>query len=242
MYCACTGGGRRGFRCLAGLLWVCENCDKPTRLVFKKWTNMRAPRGAVALLSVHGRADDVNEITFVCEGGERKMVLEVAGHTGVLERLWAELDATMDTLMNLSGMEGVDEHEVALLRVKARTQGETLLMFTYPFFTSIEEISREAKLRYNARKKGEVRETPGLAGEEYAPPADNRRAQDSQETERKPASRRSSRSSTRTGKKLPAEALPTIKQALETKMFTVAQIAKSYGVTEEEVKEQVGLA
>lgn len=238
MWCSCVGGGRRGFKKIDGELWGCENCSKPTRAVFNKLTAMRAPRGATALLSMHGRRDGINQITFAKQGGERETVLEVAGKPTVLERLWIELDTTMDALMELAMAEKSDE-KADLLRIRARAQAETLAILMDPFFTTADEIAREAKRRYDARRKGdEGYTTPGLAGEEYVPPAPPVYKSDkSGPSTPSSSSRRSSK-----GKSLPPGAIASIKEGIEKGMFTVPQIAKSYGVTEQTVKDQTGLA
>lgn len=245
MWCDCVGGGRRGFKRIDKDLWGCEVCGKPTRLVFKKLTAMRAPKDSVALISVFSRTDGINEITFACKGGERKTVLEVAGHATVLERLWAELDTTMDSLMNVASVPNADGRQVELIRTKARTQAETLAMLMSPFFNTADEIAREAKKRYDARKKGDTAYvTPGIAGEEYVPPQPSISSRTTADkSDKAPKSGQAARAARgRTGKKLPSEALPTIKQAITSGMFTLEQIAKSYGLSEVEVKEQLGLA
>lgn len=252
MFCTCVGGGRRGFKKidqLQGSLWGCENCGLPTRAVFKSLTAMRAPRGAVALISVFCRLDGINEITFALPGGERETVLEVAGKITVLERLWIELDTTMDALMAMAEAGQVGE-PTERLRIKARAQAETLAILMDPFFSSADEVAREAKRRFDARKRGdESYKTPGLAGEEYVPPVTSSSAslprgdESSQTGTKRTSSRRAggSGSAART-KTLPKDAIPSITQALESGMFTVAQIAKSYGLTEAQVREQTGYA
>jgi hypothetical protein len=208
---------------------------------------MKAPRNAVALISVHGRGDGINQITFALQDGEKETVLEVAGKPTVLERLWVELDTTMDSLMNVASVPNAHEGQVQLLRTRARAQAETLAILMSPFFNNADEIAREAKKRYDARKSGnEGYVTPGIAGEEYVPPAvpsSPPRAAGGQ-TGQSGVSRTksSSSSSRRTGKTLPPGAIPSIKEALEKKMFTVEQIARSYGLSVDEVKEQVGIA
>jgi hypothetical protein len=177
----------------------------------------------------------MNEITFACQNSERKTVLELAGHPTVLERLWLELDTTMDSLMNIAGvpMAGTSAQEsVEVLRIRARAQADTLAILMSPFFNNADEIAREAKLRWESRQKGEERITPGIAGEEYVPPAPKISATP---TPKKKMTKP-------TGKRIPESALVTVKQAIETKMFTVEQIAKTYGMTSEEVRLQLGLA
>lgn len=241
MWCTCVGGGRRGFKRIDKDLWGCEECGKPTIQVFKSLTEMKAPIGAIALISVHCRKDGINQITFALEGGERKTVLEVAGNPAVLERLWNELDTTTDSIMNLATLPEVDHKAMNELRVRARTQAETLVMFMYPFFNNVEEVSREAKARWDARRRGVEHVTPGIAGEEYVPPRRVGSADNGAE-EQEPSSRRSNRSSrSRSEKTLPTDAVPNIKAAVESGMFTVEQISKSYGVPISQVRSQLGL-
>ena len=188
---------------------------------------MRAPRSAVALISVLGRNDGVNEITFALKDGSRKKVLEVAGHPTVLERLWLELDTTMDSLMNVAALSSPDEDAVQRLRIRARTQAETLVIFMTPFFNNVDEVAREAKKRYDARQAGDDSyTTPGLSDEDYVPPAVNTSSKFTVK---------------RTGNRVPNNAVDAVRQALETKMFTVDEIAASYNMTPDEVKEQFPL-
>jgi len=109
---------------------------------------------------------------------------------------------------------------------KGRALAEVLALMMPPFFSDADAIVREALRRYDHRGNAEY-ETPGL-GVESLKIFDNM-----------PQPKAPTKSS---GKTIPDGAAASSKQGIELGMFTVKQIADSYGMFPEEVKEQLGLA
>lgn len=179
----------------------------------------------------------MNEITYACSDGSRKMVLEVAAGPTLVQQMWQALDATMDSLMNPPG-----DPEKRELKVRARAQAEFIALFMKPHFTTADMVAVEARRRYNARQEDTPEydpeyETPGLGSKRYTPPPGTPVL--SRET--KPAAKKASApAKSKSTKPLPPEAIPGVKMALESGKFTVAQIAQMYGVSEEAVRSAVG--
>lgn len=198
---------------------------------------MWAPRDAVALLSVFGRKDGMNEITYACSDGSRKMVLEVADSPTLVQRMWDMLDETMSSLMNPPG-----DPEKRDLKIRARAQAEFIAMFMKPHFTTADMIAVEARRRYNARQEGTPEydpeyETPGLGTRRYEPPPGTPRFSRDAKPE---STKKTAAPKAKASKPLPPEAIPGAKMAIESGKFTVAQIAQMYSVSEEAVRTAVG--
>lgn len=260
MWCTCKKAYKDGFsridrkpdsKAQHSDLWGHHLCSKPHYAYFKKLTGMRCPYGAKAIISVFSRSDGINELTFALASGERKTVLQVAKKPTVLERLWEELDTTMDSLMNVASVPNPEETHVEKLRIRARTQAETLAILMDPFFTNADQIAREAQRRWKARKAGdESYETPGLSGEEYVPPEPKVYAASEDSSATGQTGRQTGQIGTKAPKAaprgsrkktLPQDGLAQIKQAVEVGMFSISDISRSYGVPEETVKQQLGL-
>ena len=197
---------------------------------------MLCPRDVVYLISVFGRRDGVTEITFATKDGTRKKVNTVTGGPTLLQRTWDMLDAELDAIIaNQFG----DEAEILKHKTRARAIAEVLAMFMVPHFETADEIAKEAGRRHKAKLDGDTEyETPGLGSRKFEPPAGTRSL--ASEARDKSPRRAAKKSAAVAQKRMPSEAIPGAKQALEMKMMTVAQIAKMYGVTEDEVKRAVG--
>lgn len=196
---------------------------------------MLAPRGAVALLKVFSRADGVNEITFAIEDKTRKMVLEVAAGPTLLQRMWDLLDKEMDSIFKYQDK---SEQGVFLHKTRARAQAEMIALFMTPHFTTADGIAVEARRRYNARQEGTPDydpeyETPGLGSRRYQPPPGIDKYSPSRTEKKAPTPK------VKNVKALPPEAIPGVKLAMESGKFTVPQLAKMYGVSEDTVREAV---
>lgn len=180
MYCTC-GKQKDGYT--VALLdgepqwgcWVCANCHKLSQTVFRKLTNMYAPFGAKACLSVYGRANGISEIRWAMEDGTRKTTIEFhpyprkvdmnAGES-LLRRTWELLDSKVDIILAEPNGPGDNALEAAArerARYEARGIAETLAIHMKPFFESADDIVKEAVKRHKARKAGAAHETPGLA-------------------------------------------------------------------------------
>lgn len=192
---------------------------------------MLGPRDAVALLSVFGRLDGVNEITFEVKDGTRKMVLEVAAGPTLLQRMWDELDATMNSLKN----DAPGSPELNELKVRARAQAEFIAMFMVPHFRTANEVAKEAMRRYQARQGGDKEyETPGLGTRRFEPPPGvNKYAPTPKNTPKKAAVAAPKVKNT---KPLPDKAKPGVALALKSGKFTKQQLATMYGVSIETIE------
>lgn len=197
----------------------------------------RVPRGAVAFLSLRSRPEGVTELSFATGTGTKAMILSVQPYdrrpeamgvnpNDVLLVTWNRLDEFTKWLMH--GNEDRDPADLLTGKAKARAYAEVLSTMMVPFFDNPDDIVREAIRRWENRDNPDY-ETPGLGVKSLA------------EFEYKPIVKTISGPKP-TGNTIPLEALDSVKQAIELKMFTVKQIADSYSMTDREVKSQLGLA
>lgn len=232
MWCTCKGGGGRQSGYVANpvdnRLWVHSDCGKPSPLVFQKVAMNRAPLNAIAMLSVYGKSHGVNEVTFVVKGGEHKKILFVHSYdrrpysmgvnpNDILLNTWKRLDIYTEMLMLGPTMEvPLGGEELAVTKAKARAFAEVLSDMMPPFFTTADAVVREAIQRYQNRDNPEY-ETPGLGVKSLA------------EFD-KPVLVRPSKPKPEV--RLDENTQVNIKKALESGLFNVNQLAKSYGVSE----------
>lgn len=78
-------------------------------------------------------------------------------------QLWEKLDNEMDGIMAADP----DSSDKMKHSQRARAFAESIAIFMPPFFTTADEVAKEAKRRYDARKAGEDYETPGLGSRRY---------------------------------------------------------------------------
>jgi hypothetical protein len=189
-------------------------------MVFEKLTFKRTPRGALALLSVQGRANGVTELTFAMGGGIKATVLTVQPYdrrpismginpTDVLLETWNKLDYVTADIMGGTASD--------LEKGAARAFAAVLADFMYPFFTDADAIVREAVQRYKNRDNPDY-ETPGL-GVKFLDAFDNQPMKVDPRTVEVP-------------KEITDAQRASIKLGLESGMFTVKQLASTYGVKE----------
>jgi hypothetical protein len=130
----------------------------------------------------------------------------------------------MDRIMDSTATAG--EREAQKITARAYADAIDLIMGG-----GADWVSAEAKRRYDARMRGDTAyETPGLAEEVYVPPTPAPRASAGRTTTPR-----------RTGKHLDPALVPQLTEAIKSGMFTVDQIASSYGLSPDELKEQLGL-
>lgn len=173
----CTCGNRQGYACVyedgkQTDLWVCSRCRKPTRLVFKGHTDMLVPKGATALLSCTGRGDGITECRFATPEGKvttltytpypRKVDMDQG--RGHLLNIWEKLDTELALIK-----QDVGGHYAEYHKARAGALAEVLAGLMAPFFTTREEITREALARWTAKQEGRDHVTPGLAEEVWDP-------------------------------------------------------------------------
>lgn len=204
-------------------------------------SNLIGPRDHTAWLSEYTRLDGISEITWAMPNGEKRVTLQMTAGPTLLQRTWDLLDAEVDLIFDPSG-EYIEYH-----KNRARAIAEVLAMFMVPHFASADEISKEAMKRRKAREAGDTEyETAGLGSRRYEPPAAailERAREQGRNAPAKTKTRapRTPRTQPPSGKRIPEQAIETAKQGISTGMFTVAQIATGYGMTEAEVKAQLGL-
>lgn len=97
-------------------------------------------------------------------GGDTKLGWGVMAASFV-EPIWKLLDEQMDRLAQIDS----GHPEWLGTRAQARAYANTLAILMPPFFTTADDIAREAKKRYDMRKAGTDYETPGLGRLRYEP-------------------------------------------------------------------------
>lgn len=249
IWCTCRTK-REGFRHLAGDLWVCAECDKPTSMVFRKLTNMRVPYKTSAILSAEGKSDGRYILRFALEDGSiservefntypRKVDMN-AGES-LLLRTWELLDSKVEVIMAPQQGPGDNELEAAArerAKYEARGIAETLAILMQPFLTEADEVVRHAVKRHKAKQAGEVYDTPGLSEHLWDPNTNWDGSPRTPVATKKPGA-------VTTRKRLGSKPVPkqlsdaekeSIKGALAAGMFTPEQLAATFNVPVETVQ------
>ena len=150
-------------------LWVCSDCLQPTRTVFNKLTNSLTPYNAVAFLSVVGHSDGTQVFRWRLKD---KTIIETMNYhpyprkidmapgRAHLVKFWQDLDTLIDSIRDDSGVANPHLEEY---KVKATTYAEVLAELMHPFYDSHTAVLQESMARWEARRSGEQRQTPGLA-------------------------------------------------------------------------------
>lgn len=237
LFCTCTRAVdvREGYvaRPVTNKLWVHSPCGKPARMVFEKVTFNRQPRNATEFLSYHARKDGMHELTFATVTGEKKVILVAVPydrrpHTmginpnDILLNTWTHLDGAIKSIKETN-----NAMDMSYQKARARALCDVLSLMMPPFFNTADEVGHEALRRYDNRDNPEY-ETPGLGAQSLA-------QFDPMLKNEKPLP------SPRTGNSIPTEAMINVRRGLDTKMFTLAHIAAMYEMSQQEVKEQLGL-
>lgn len=231
LYCTCRLGKTPGYTNQEESdLWVHSVCMKPSRMVFEKVTDMRVPHGATAVLKSLGRSDGIFETTFATQDGKVTTLnfhpyprkVDMNQGRDLLLKTWQLLDEATVGAMDVEASTQVQDHHKA----QARAYANVLALFMEPFFTTPDDIVREAVVRYKARQSGETHVTPGLAEEVWNPNKNwdgTDRVQFSSETPRK--SNFKTKESHRT---LTPDEVTAVKNALNSGAFTSAQLADMF--------------
>lgn len=210
---------------LGNEVWVCNSCDSIHHSRQIPMHIKRAPRNAVTVLSERGGGNGVHQLTFAMPDGSQQTILSVQPYdrrppamginpNDILLRTWQRLDEFTHWLMfNQDG----DPAEMLANKVKARAYAEVLADMMPPFFDNPDDIVREAVQRYKNRENPEY-ETPGLGVKTLAPYDTMPYTHAASPKKAEP--------------QLDDKTQAGIKKALESGMFTVAQLAKSYSVSE----------
>jgi hypothetical protein len=223
LYCSCKKDNGDGvYYNLTGQgnsLQVHSPCRLPSKMYFRTLTGMRAPKNAETWVRLFGRKDGVNELTWVLNDKTKVVTFTVAGYPDLLLGLWEKIDTEVKAIKeSIVGMP--TEYNQWRARAFGEVIGEIMNM-------TATEVATEALQRYEHRDDPEY-ETPGLATEAYEPV----------QPRHSPFGKQPKKS----GNRIDEPAVATTKRAIESGMFTVKQIAESYKMTVDEVKEQLGLA
>lgn len=250
MYCTCGKSGD-GFEVakLDGApqwdLWVCARCHKPSQMVFRKLTNMYAPHGALALLSSVGRRDGISEIRWAMGTNERKTTLEFhpyprkvdmeAGES-LLRKTWELLDKKVDVILaepKGPGDNAIEADNRERARNEARGVAETLAILMQPFLTSADDVVKHAVKRHKARAAGTTHETPGLAEHLWDPNTnwDGTPRVPVAALKTRPKASVASKPPAKGGKSLTPEEAAGIKDAVESGMFSIEDVASMFKVS-----------
>lgn len=243
MWCKC--GNTKGYACVddSGYddLWVCAQCKKPTRQVFESITAMRVPRGCVAILGVQGHLDGTSLVTFATSAGKTQCMffhpypqkVDMPRQDDLLVDLWNRLDQTVDKIRSAE-----HQHEAEFNKAQGLAFAESISIVMRPFYEDATAVLRESMARWKARQAGVEHDTPGLAESIWDPASRFDGTPYSVENEARVRSGVKS-APTKTGNLIPESAVATVKQGIESKMFTITQIAASYKMTPEEVSLQL---
>jgi hypothetical protein len=155
-----------------------------------------------------------------------------------IEPIWKLLDECMDFIMQPGNSD--DDPVYAETRLKrqseARAYANTLAVLMPPFFTHPDQIAKEAKRRWNVRQSDTFDPerstvcyaTPGIGHLRYKPAETTKVMETTQVLQRPNAIQQL--------KALDQATTTAIKGALGSGMFTVKQLAATYGLTEAQVK------
>ncbi len=152
----------------------------------------------------------------------------------LVEQVWKMLDDTMDELMALDAQGlSVTGRDANVLKARARAQAEILAIFMQPFFTTPDGIAKEAGVRYKARRDGIEHKTNGI-DHLYFKNARSEPQRTHAEMKADPTTqdrRNVKRPMTTKPIKLNDQQINSIKTAMESGMFPIEVLAKTYGVS-----------
>lgn len=161
----------------------------------------------------------------------------------LVEQVWDKLDACMVVIMpDPEGTTLPNDQWLNEAKIQARAYAEVLAIFMSPHFKTVTEVAKEARKRRQAALAGEPYETAGLGSLRYQSPpgvpdkysAAAAAVTESSSTKDSSPSRRRSSTKNR-APKVPVQAHPGIRQAIETGMMTVEDLMKMYGTTADEI-------
>ena len=129
----------------------------------------------------------------------------------LVEQLWDKLDVEYELIVEKKAV------YIDTTKGRARAFAEAIAIFMPPFFSTADEVIREAGSRYRAKKDGEQYDTPGLGSRRYEGAVRNDKPRATASTAR-PTS----------ASAVPEDTRKAIKFALQSGMFTKEQLAKTY--------------
>lgn len=252
MYCTCRGGHKEGYsQPIKGDTWIHSTCRLVPQYVFERITGMLVPHKAKSVISVFSKADGANLVTFLLADDETLITVmyyhpypfkdaPMTEQRDVLVKFWEDLDKTIDKVRDPMALDHLRESE----KVRARTYAEVLAFLMHRFYEDSTAILKESMARWTARQDGVTdHQTPGLAEALWDPSTryDGTPYSSSSEAKVRAGGRATATKARLTGNRIPDSAVDSCRQGIELKMFTVAQFAVTYKMTEDEVKQQLGL-
>lgn len=150
-------------------------------------------------------------------GGETKVSWSVA--KTLVEQMWEMLDVEFSVL-------AAEDFKNEVRKARARAIAECIALFMKPHFVTADDVIREAKKRH---ENGEEYETPGLGSRRYEtePPYTTGAVKPRRSAPKPPAPK--------PAKQLDEQTAKAIRFALESKMFTPEELAKTYSISVEDV-------
>jgi hypothetical protein len=164
----------------------------------------------------------LEEVNHSCPywGGETKVSWSVA--KTLVQQLWDKLDIEYSLIVE-SQAQNPDE-----TKGRARAFAESIAIFMPPFFSTADDVVREAGRRYKADKAGEQYETPGLGSRRY----EGAIREDSKHT---PRSTKQAPNQTSIGA-VDEQTRKAIEFALDSGMFSAEELSKTYKLSIDVVK------
>jgi hypothetical protein len=148
-------------------VWICNRCDGFHHVRQVPPMPRRAPRNAIALLHMNGRGDHgTSELVYSLPDSGRASILTIHTHnrrppdtmpiqpTDMLLHCWERLDFYVVQIMAPTPIQQAAGD--AGPKAAARAIAEVLAPMMVPFFTTADEIVREAVQRYKERDNPEV--------------------------------------------------------------------------------------
>ena len=253
MYCSCTRGMDAGYSAPdEGDVWVHAKCRLIPFYVFDRITHMRVPYGAKSVCSVVSTETGHNYVTFHMEDGTKTEVVyyhpypfkdsPMTEQKDVLYKFWLDLDSVIDAIRMDTPV--VDPDDMLAARTRASTLAEVLAYLMHRYYEDGTAVLKESMARWKARQEGVTdHQTPGLAEAIWAAGTrfDGTPYSGANLARVRSGGRSEPRTPTPTGNRIPDTAVESWKSGIEGGMFTVAQAANTYHMTEEEIKQQLGL-
>jgi hypothetical protein len=148
--------------------------------------------------------------------------VDMPSQDDLLVELWNKLDNAVDDLKKLPSF------NEDYIRGECFAFSQAIHIVMRPFYPARVDVVKEAMVRWEARQAGTEHESPGLAETIWRPETDW-------------MGHTPTKSEPKTGNLIPDSAIATARVGIDRGLFTVKQMASTYNMTEQEVKEQLGL-
>ena len=151
----------------------------------------------------------------------------------LVQEMWEMLDEAVKEIF-----EPTEGEEMPVRgRIRARAIADCIVIFMKPYFENSDAVAAEAKRRYDAQKAGEEYETAGLGSRRYEPAVfvaskDGGYTTDPDRAGEARPRRVSTPRNQPTADNVDEPTKKAIKFALESGMFTVEELARSYKLSE----------